>query len=165
MRRFMTAMSGVAGLSLAAAACSAGVGYGAGGGPSAQPPPGGAVQPATTVAVGTTNRGQFLVDGRGRTLYLFEADAHGTSVCVSAGCVAEWPPLTAVGTLRASGGLTAAGLGATSRSNGTRQVTYDGHPLYRFAGDVQAGTANGQGLDDNGGLWYPVRTDGTAAVR
>jgi predicted lipoprotein with Yx(FWY)xxD motif len=160
----MTAMSGVAGLSLAAAACSAGVGYGAGKGPGAQAPPGVAAQPATTVALGSTNRGEFLVDGRGRTLYLFEADAHGTSACVSPACVAEWPPLTAVGALSASGGLVAAGLGTTSRPDGTHQVTYDGHPLYRFAGDVQAGTANGQGLDDNGGLWYPVRTDGTAAL-
>jgi len=177
MKRLLVLASGIAGLSITAAACSstatpyggatapttqapaAAPGYGAATPPSTQAPPGG---PVTTVAVGSTNAGTVLVNGQGRTLYLFEADTSGTSTCVSTGCVAEWPPFLAGGTPQPAGGLVATALGTTARADGTRQVTYDGHPLYLFAGDTKAGSANGRGLDDNGGLWYPVRSNGTA---
>jgi predicted lipoprotein with Yx(FWY)xxD motif len=102
-----------------------------------------------------------LVDSQGRSLYLFEADTNGKSTCTSAGCVAEWPPLIAAGTAHVGAGLAANQLGTTTRPDGHQQVSYDGHPLYYFAGDTQAGVTGGQGLNDNGGLWYVVHTDGT----
>jgi predicted lipoprotein with Yx(FWY)xxD motif len=166
MKRSLITLSTLAGVTVVAAACSGG---GSGYGTATAPPPtsaaaGAPAAPPTTVALGNTSLGSVLVDNQGRTLYLFEADANGKSACTSPGCVAEWPPLTTTGAPQATGGLMATALGTTPRSDGTRQVTYDGHPLYRFASDNQPGATGGQGINDNGGLWYAVRTDGTAAV-
>jgi predicted lipoprotein with Yx(FWY)xxD motif len=164
MKRSLLTLSALAGAT-AVAACSGGGGYGTAASPpsSSSAAAGALVAPPTTVALGNTDLGSVLVDGRGRTLYLFDADANGKSACTSPGCAAEWPPLTTAGAPEATGGLMASGLGTTTRPDGTRQVTYDGHPLYFFAGDSQPGMTGGQGIDDNGGLWYAVRTDGTAA--
>jgi predicted lipoprotein with Yx(FWY)xxD motif len=165
MKRSLMTLSSLAGVTVAAAACSGGgSGYG-----TAAPPPtsaaaGAPAAPPTTVALANTGLGSVLVDSQGRTLYLFEADANGKSSCTSPGCVAEWPPLTTTGAPQPTGGLVASALGTTARSDGSHQVTYDGHPLYLFAGDSQPGMTGGQGINDNGGLWYAVRTDGTAAV-
>jgi predicted lipoprotein with Yx(FWY)xxD motif len=162
MKRSVCTASAVAGVALLATACggssSARGGYGA----SSAPP--NTVAPAatpTTVALGTSTLGPILVDSQGRSLYLFEADTGGKSSCTSGGCVAEWPPLIAGGAFRAGTGLAATQLGTTTRADGEPQVTYSGHPLYRFAGDTTPGVTAGQGLNDNGGLWYVVRTDGT----
>jgi len=167
MKRSLLATSGVAGVALLAAACGgngggSGGGYGAGN--AAPPTSAAAAAPSatsTTVAAGTSSLGQILVDSKGRSLYLFEADTAGKSTCTTSGCVAEWPPLLATGTPQVGAGLAAAQLGTTTRADGQQQVTYAGHPLYYFAGDAQAGTTSGQGLNDNGGLWYTVHTDGT----
>ncbi len=166
MRRSFIKVPLVAGVALIAAACgSTATGYRGAASPTPTSAPVGApAAPPTTVATETTGLGSVLVDGRGRALYLFEADTNGMSVCTSAGCVAEWPPLTTAGSPQAAGGLMAGALGTTTRPDGSRQVTYDGHPLYVFAGDVQPGQTSGQGINDNGGLWYAVRTDGHAAV-
>jgi predicted lipoprotein with Yx(FWY)xxD motif len=162
MKRSLFATSGLAGVALLAAACGgSGGGYGAS---SSPPASSGAALPsatATTLALGNSKLGQILVDSQGRSLYLFEADTGGTSTCTSAGCVAEWPPLTASGTPQVGAGLAANQLGTTTRADGHQQVTYRGHPLYYFAGDTQPGVTGGQGLNDNGGLWYVVHTDGT----
>jgi predicted lipoprotein with Yx(FWY)xxD motif len=162
MRRSLFATAGVAGVSLLAAACGSSVGgYGA----STAPPATGAASSATatTIALGNSKLGQILVDSAGRSLYLFEADTNGTSTCISAGCIAEWPPVTATGTPQVGAGLAASRLGTTTRADGNQQVTYSGHPLYYFVGDTQPGATAGQGLNDNGGLWYAVHTDGTPA--
>jgi predicted lipoprotein with Yx(FWY)xxD motif len=159
----------LAGLTLLAAGCG-GSGAGAGGyGASSPATTSGAAAASsatpTTIALGNTSLGQILVDSQGRTLYLFEADTGTTSTCTSAACVAEWPPFTAAGTPHAGTGLAANQLGTTTRAGGRQQVTYNGHPLYYFAGDAQPGTTAGQGLNDNGGLWYVVGTNGTAVGR
>jgi predicted lipoprotein with Yx(FWY)xxD motif len=168
MKRSLYAMAGVAGVSLLAAACGSSAGgyatgaapptTGAAAAPSATTPPSAT---ATTIALANSKLGQILVDSAGRSLYLFEADTNTTSTCTSAGCVAEWPPLTATGTPQVGTGLAANRLGTTTRADGQQQVTYSGHPLYYFAGDTQPGVTAGQGLNDNGGLWYVVNTDGT----
>jgi predicted lipoprotein with Yx(FWY)xxD motif len=167
MKRSLMSMSTLAGVTIAAAACSGGGGSGYGTA-AASPPttaaPAAPAVPPTTVALGTTSLGPVLVDHQGRTLYLFEADTNGRSACNSPACVAEWPPLTTGGAPQATGGLMAGALGTTTRHDGTKQVTYAGHPLYLFAGDSQPGATGGQGINDNGGLWYAVHTDGTAAV-
>jgi predicted lipoprotein with Yx(FWY)xxD motif len=165
MKRFLFTTSAVAGFALLATACGgsgSGQGaYGAGSAASTPPTSAAASVTATTVALGTTTLGPILVDARGRTLYLFEADTAGTSTCTSAGCVAEWPPLIASGAPQAGTGLAANRLGTTTRADGRQQVTYGGHPLYYFAGDTAPGATAGQGLNDNGGLWYVLHTDGT----
>ena len=160
MKRSLLATSGFAGLTLLAAACGGtGGGYGAGN----APPVTSAIAPATptTLDLANSGLGQILVDSRGRSLYLFEADTGTRSTCTSDGCVAEWPPLIAGGKPQVGAGLAANQLGTTTRADGQQQVTFRGHPLYYFAGDSRPGSTEGQGLNDNGGLWYVVHTDGT----
>jgi predicted lipoprotein with Yx(FWY)xxD motif len=96
--------------------------------------------------------GSVLVDARGRTLYRFTAEAQGLPVCTGA-CVGTWPPALA---------STASGLpkhvATVKRPDGGKlQLTYDGHPLYRYAGDQSKADANGEGV---GGQWYVVKAGG-----
>jgi predicted lipoprotein with Yx(FWY)xxD motif len=107
-----------------------------------------------------------LTDGSGRAVYLWVKDTGATSVCTGA-CAGAWPPVPATGTVTASGSATASDLGTTTRSDGTKQVTYDGHPLYYFEGDSGPGTASGQGSDGFGAKWWlvsPSGSDVTASV-
>jgi predicted lipoprotein with Yx(FWY)xxD motif len=103
--------------------------------------------------------GTFLVDSQGRTLYLFEKDKGSTSTC-SGACATEWPPAPTKGQPKAGSGVEAAQLGTTTRSDGVTQVTYAGHPLYRYLGDQAPGDTNGEGLDDFGGGWDVVAPSG-----
>lgn len=113
-----------------------------------------------TVAVATDpTLGQILVDGSGRTLYLFVADTGTTSTCYNA-CATNWPPLLTSGAPIAGTGVTAALLGTTTRTDASVEVTYAGHPLYYFVGDTRAGAITGQAQNSNGGLWYVVGPDG-----
>jgi predicted lipoprotein with Yx(FWY)xxD motif len=111
-----------------------------------------------SVATGRTNLGTVLVDGKGRTLYLFEKDKGSASSCYGA-CASVWPPLTSAKAVVA-GGLPAGKLGATKRTDGTTEVTYAGHPLYTYAGDAKSGQARGQGLDQFGAEWYVLAPSG-----
>jgi predicted lipoprotein with Yx(FWY)xxD motif len=104
--------------------------------------------------------GTALVDGAGRALYLFEADQGSTSACTGP-CAQVWPPLLANGTSPATTGAAQASLVGTSmRADGSRQVTYNGHPLYYFAGDTAPGDVKGQGIHNFGGGWYVVTPAG-----
>ena len=96
--------------------------------------------------------GRIVVESKGRTLYLFEKDKHGRSTCYGA-CATYWPPLITHGKPVARAGAKQRLLGTTRRSNGSRQVTYAGHPVYRYIGDTRAGQTNGEGLDDFGAGW------------
>jgi predicted lipoprotein with Yx(FWY)xxD motif len=87
------------------------------------------------------------------TVYLFEGDKGASSSC-SGPCAVVWPPVTTTGKPQASGGALAAELGTITRSDGTTQVTYKGHPLYYFAKDGDAGDAYGQGIKGFGAGWY-----------
>jgi predicted lipoprotein with Yx(FWY)xxD motif len=128
-------------------------------------PPKTATGQAATVGVESDGAlGKVLVDTRGRTLYLFGKDSGGKSTCASA-CAAGWPPLRATGTPLAGPGLTASKLGTTPRSDGEPQVTYNGHPLYRYAGDAKPGDANGQRLTAFGAAWFAVSGLGIAVTR
>jgi predicted lipoprotein with Yx(FWY)xxD motif len=116
--------------------------------------------PATRVATAALGPGTALVDGGGRTLYLFEADTKAASACNGA-CAQVWPPLLTGGAMpTASSPVQARLLGAVTRSDGTRQVTYNHHPLYLYVGDRQRGDAHGQGLDQFGAGWYVVTAAG-----
>jgi predicted lipoprotein with Yx(FWY)xxD motif len=113
----------------------------------------------TTVAVAGSKLGRILVDGRGRTLYLFAKDMHGRSAC-SGSCAVYWPPLIASGKLHAVAGARASLLGTTRRADGRLQVTYRHHPLYRYTGDAKKGQTSGQGLNLSGGKWWVVSPAG-----
>jgi predicted lipoprotein with Yx(FWY)xxD motif len=121
----------------------------------------GASTPASGVSVSTAkgSAGTFLVSS-GKALYLWVADKNGTSSC-SGACASAWPPLTTKAAPAAGTGVTGAQLGTITRSDGTKQVTYKGHPLYFFAGDG-AGTTNGQGSNQFGALWWLVAPSGAA---
>jgi predicted lipoprotein with Yx(FWY)xxD motif len=113
---------------------------------------------ASTARIGSarTKLGTVLVDGRGRTLYLFEQDKRNTSTC-NGTCATIWP---AAGKAVAGRGVSAGKLGVTKRRDGKRQATYAGHPLYTYAGDSKRGQTAGQGLDQFGAEWYVVAPSG-----
>lgn len=117
-----------------------------------------------TIGTASGSLGTFLVDRQGRTLYLWEADTGGTSTC-SGSCAAAWPPLLTKGKPTATGGAKSNLLGTTTRSGGATQVTYDGHPLYRYLGDTADGDTNGQGSNGFGALWWVVAPSGTAITK
>jgi predicted lipoprotein with Yx(FWY)xxD motif len=112
-----------------------------------------------TVDLHTSNGKSFLTGGSGRALYLWTPDTKTTSMC-SGACATAWPPLTATGAPTAGTGVTASDLGTINRSDGTKQVTYAGHPLYYFAGDTAAGQTNGEGSNGFGAPWYLVAPSG-----
>jgi predicted lipoprotein with Yx(FWY)xxD motif len=108
------------------------------------------------VATTTGPLGTYLVDGQGRTLYLFESDANGTSSCTG-GCAKTWPPLISTGKPTAGTGADAGKLITITRPDGTKQVVYGTFPLYTNQQDTAAGQTNGQG---SGGKWWIVGVDG-----
>jgi predicted lipoprotein with Yx(FWY)xxD motif len=105
--------------------------------------------------------GTFLTDGKGRTLYLWDADTGRSSTCTG-GCATAWPPLLTTGAPKGGTGVDASLLGTTTRSDGGREVTYAGHPLYYYSGDSGAGQANGQASSAFGAPWWVVSPRGTA---
>ena len=97
-----------------------------------------------------------LTNARGYTLYWFAPDTPAKSQCYGS-CAAYWPPVTG----KPSAGLGVTGrLAAITRSDGSTQATYDGHPLYTYVGDSTPGQANGNNLNLNGGLWHEVTASG-----
>ena len=118
---------------------------------------------ASAVTVGTATvagLGPFLTGTGGRTLYILTRDHPGTTTCTGT-CASVWPPFT-IGTGESAGagpGVTHA-LATITRPDGSRQVTYDGMPLYYYSGDTQAGQANGQGIQ---GIWYVALAAGSAS--
>ena len=138
---------------LAAAACGAGS-------PSTSASSSPSPVPTATVAVAANAKlGQILVDGNGRTLYLFEADKGTASTCYGS-CAAYWPPLLTSGQPQAGAGVNPALLGTAPRNDGTTGVTYAGHALYYVVTDHNPGDATGQGVDNFGALWAVVGPDG-----
>ncbi|WP_405781743.1 hypothetical protein [Streptomyces sp. NBC_00859] len=116
-----------------------------------------------TVMVKKTPLGKILVNGKGRTLYLFEADKTSKSTC-SGACAKAWPPLLAKNTPTAGTGVQTKLLSTSVRSGGVKGVTYKGHPLYTFLGDHKAGDINGQGLTQFGAKWYVLNPEGKKIV-
>jgi len=137
---------------LAVAACG-------GGGAATASPPKTSTGASATVGVANSSLGSILVNSAGRTLYLFKADSGTKSACTGA-CATAWPPLLATGTSTAGTGLTASKLGTTTRSDGTQQVTYNGHPVYLFIKDKKPGQTTGQGVTAFGAAWYALTPAG-----
>jgi predicted lipoprotein with Yx(FWY)xxD motif len=114
---------------------------------------------ATTLAEKTIGGKQVLVNSQGFTLYWFAPDTPTTSKCMGS-CATYWPPVK--GPAAAGAGVTGK-LGTITRSDGTTQATYNGHPLYTYAADTAPGQDKGNGLNVSGGLWYNVPVAGSAA--
>jgi predicted lipoprotein with Yx(FWY)xxD motif len=149
-------------LLIVAAVVVAGCGSGGGGSATAASPGGGSTAAKSTSVV-TTKKGPlgtYLVDGSGRTLYLFEADKRNMSNCTGA-CLSIWPAFGAGSKPPlAKGGVVAGKLGVTTGS-GKQIVTYNGHPLYYYAADQNAGDTSGQDVSDFGASWHVVNTAGS----
>lgn len=141
------------------AACGGSSGYGSATGTS-----GGSTTGAATVETHSGAVGTYLTDGSGRALYLFTSDSGGTSTCTGA-CASAWPPLTPHGTTAAASGAKSSMLGTLTRSDGSKQVTYAGHPLYYFAGDSAAGDTNGEGSTAFGATWWLVAPTGASITQ
>lgn len=120
--------------------------------------------PATVTTMNVSPLGKILVNDKNLSLYLFQADKSTTSTCTGA-CAKLWPPLLVNGTPTVAGGVDQKKLGTSKRSDGGTQVTYDGHPLYRFAADTSPGNVRGQGLNNFGAKWYVLGTDGKAITK
>ena len=166
MTRKFAFIGALVGAAFVAAACGGGTSsYGssastsAGGSTGAASPPG-SPAPSATLGIRTAALGQILVDANGRTLYLFEKDSGTASSCYDA-CAAVWPPLTATGPLVAGRGVNQSLLATTTRKDGSMEVVYNGHPLYYFVSDKQAGDTSGQGLSSFGADWYVLSAAGT----
>jgi predicted lipoprotein with Yx(FWY)xxD motif len=118
--------------------------------------PAAAASGGTTLDVHTMSGQQVVTNSKGFTLYWFAPDTSTTSKCTGS-CATFWPPVK--GPVTAGSGVTGT-LGTITRSDGTTQATYDGHPLYTFAGDKAPGQANGNGKNLSGGLWYEMTVSG-----
>jgi predicted lipoprotein with Yx(FWY)xxD motif len=108
--------------------------------------------------------GTVLVNGHGHTLYAYMPDDRSGQSRCNGLCAAEWPPLalpTGTASATAGPGVDHSLLGVTTRQDGTRQVTYNGWPLYTWVNDTGPGQANGQGIDNLGGLWYALSPGGS----
>jgi predicted lipoprotein with Yx(FWY)xxD motif len=130
-------------------------------GATSTPAPAATSTAATTISAKSSTLGTFLVDGKGRTLYLWDAD-HGAMSTCNGDCATDWPPLTTNAKPKAGAGVKASLLGTSKRADGTQEVTYAGHPLYYFAGDTAAGQSTGQGSGAFGAPWWVVSPAGKA---
>jgi predicted lipoprotein with Yx(FWY)xxD motif len=111
----------------------------------------------------SADHGKYLVDATGQTLYVLEKDSKGASSCYDA-CSTQWPPLLSPqGTPKAlDPAIKAGAIVDIQRTDGSVQVTYQGHPLYHYSKDLAAGQINGQGVKDQFGEWYLVAPSGDA---
>ncbi|MFJ4855252.1 hypothetical protein [Streptomyces sp. NPDC088730] len=115
--------------------------------------------PAPTVSVRKGTYGRTLVNEKKMTLYVFDKDTENKSACTG-DCAKAWPPLLDKKTPTAGTGVSSKLLRTTTRGDGKKQVTYNGHPLYLFDEDKKPGDAKGQGVDAFGAKWYVVNAKG-----
>ena len=152
--RLPAAMVLVAAASLAAACGSSSPGSGGTSGTSSSPASSGSALKTTQIS-GVT----VLTNAKGFTLYWFVPDTSTKSNC-NGSCAQIWPPVN--GPATAGSGVTGK-LGTITRSDGSTQATYDGHPLYTYTADTAPGQANGNGINASGGVWHEVTASGAAA--
>jgi predicted lipoprotein with Yx(FWY)xxD motif len=151
--RLLALMVLVAAASLAAA-CGSSSGSGGASGTSSSPASSGSALKTTTIS-GVT----VLTSAKGFTLSWFVPDTSTKSNC-NGSCAQIWPPVK--GPATAGSGVTGK-LGTITRSDGSAQATYDGHPLYTYTADTAPGQANGNGINVSGGVWHEVTASGAAA--
>lgn len=116
--------------------------------------------PLLNVASGA--QGEYLTDHRRRALYLLEGDSEGDAC--SGACLTAWPPLMADPgvDIAATPSLASGKIGTIQRTDGGAQVTFNGHPLYRYAKDGGAGSTDGHHMEDEWGEWYLITPEGTS---
>jgi predicted lipoprotein with Yx(FWY)xxD motif len=152
--RMLLALLAVAAAAVVVAACSSSATSSSTGGTSSGSP---AAATGGSLKTATIGGATVLTNAGGFTLYSFAPDTPTTSNC-NGTCAQNWPPLT--GPASASG--VTGTFGTIKRADGAVQATFDGHPLYTFAGDTAPGQNKGNGLNISGGLWHEITTAGTA---
>lgn len=125
---------------------------------SAPPAPSSAAASGTALKTATIGGATVLTNAQGFTLYWFGPDTSTKSNC-NGSCASFWPPVK--GPATAGSGMTGK-LGTITRSDGSTQATYNGHPLYTYKGDTAPGQNKGNGLNISGGLWHQVTASGAA---
>jgi predicted lipoprotein with Yx(FWY)xxD motif len=115
--------------------------------------------PSVSVASSASIGHAILTDDRGMTLYHLTRDQNGVSGCYDE-CAAAWPPLLVDAIPAVQDTALGQNLALSARNDGTQQLTYQGQPLYYFAGDSQPGDTNGQG---SGGVWFVLDAPGAPA--
>ena len=160
------APAGLAAVALVAAACgssgsSSTSGSGSSGGGSSPSAAAAGSGPSSSMVKSTTISGvKVLTNAKGFTLYWFVPDTSTKSNCNGA-CAQYWPPVKAPVT--AGAGVTGK-IGVITRQDGSKQATYDGHPLYTYVSDTAPGQAKGNGLNLSGGVWHEVTVTGAATT-
>ena len=140
---------------LSVAACGGSSGSGSAASTSASSPASSGTALKTANISGVT----VLTNAKGFTLYWFAPDTSTKSNC-NGSCAQIWPPVK--GPATAGAGVTGK-LGTITRSDGSAQATYNGHPLYTYTADTAPGQANGNGINASGGVWHEVTASGSAA--
>ena len=116
--------------------------------------------PSLTLTLQRSPVGPILATGGGNTLYDFVPDTATHSACVNDPCVFGWPPLVESGAIRVGKDVDPSLVGTLKRPDGSTQISYGGHPLYTYNLDVSPGVVMGQGIDQDGGLWYVIDARG-----
>ena len=169
IRITLLAAAGTAAVAMSAAACSSSSSSGSAGAAPSSTPASASSAPASAssaaAASGALKTAQVsgvtvVTNAKGFTLYSFAPDTATTSKCNGA-CAQIWPPVT--GAVTAGPGVTGK-LGTITRSDGSTQATYDGHPLYTYVADTAPGQATGNGVNANGGVWHEVPASGATAA-
>jgi predicted lipoprotein with Yx(FWY)xxD motif len=158
-------------IAMAGALTAVAVGCGGGDSQSSAAPARSAAKPASAetpvkpkrrtgkrVTLHKSDYGKILADGRGRALYLFTRD--GDKSRCNGDCADAWPPFLTKGAPRAGDRVKQKLLGTVKRSDGKKQVTYNGHPLYYYVGDDEPGEVLCQAVLEYGGYWYVVKRSG-----
>jgi predicted lipoprotein with Yx(FWY)xxD motif len=155
MRNSWLVPAGAVAAVLVIAACgSSSSGSGGSGGSGSSPAASG-----STLGTHKVGSATVLTNSKGWTLYWFVPDTSTKSNC-NGSCIHYWPPVA--GPVTAGSGVTGT-LGTITRSNGTKQATWNGHPLYTYIGDTGPGTDKGNGLNLSGGVWHAIILTGHAA--
>jgi predicted lipoprotein with Yx(FWY)xxD motif len=117
-----------------------------------------------TLKLRNTSYGKIVVDKNGRTLYAFGHDKKDKSRC-SGQCAGFWPPATAPKHPTVATGISKSKLKVIKRGDGTKQLSYNGHPLYRYSGDGKPGDTNGENLTAFGGKWDVLSKSGAIVTK
>jgi predicted lipoprotein with Yx(FWY)xxD motif len=151
--------AGLAAIALAVTACGSSGGSAAAGSSSPASSSSAAAAAGGVLSTTTISGTTVLTNSAGRTLYWFVPDTSTTSKCTGS-CATYWPPVK--GPVTAGSGVTGT-LGTITRSDGSVQATYDGHPLYTYVVDTAAGQAKGNGIKASGGVWHEMTASGATA--
>ena len=155
--RMLLAVLAVAAAAAVLAACSSSGSSSAGGSGSTSTSSPVATTAGSSLKTATIGGATVLTNAQGFTLYSFAPDTPTKSNC-NGTCAQNWPPVKGPATASGVSGT----FGTIKRADGSTQATFDGHPLYAFAGDTAPGQNKGNGLNAAGGLWHEVTTSGTA---